>query len=339
MSGCELISEESMSRKPRILCKEALMDYCFKKGGNGTAFPMSNNVIDAFAVKMALEALCSAEHQRAMSLASMGLASQSPAPVAPEASLQSRAPNGNEQEKASGMTWPLSHSLQSQAQATNKPLMLSNGNETGEGQVMWHMVSRWGWRKYGKKMLSRGRGSPFKGQSAIAMYYKCSHPGCDAREVVMMPGTWETLESVLRGLEEPGETAVKVLKGHNHEAQPRRHEAVSFKGTQKRTRKGPSGRRPKTVVKVGAPKTELLDTGAQSTAPHVAAASPSGAAALPNVLTALNALVTPLPHQEPNMAVIDAVPSNAEAPCLDFGLLSAWFQFQEVTMQDLASCK
>jgi len=295
MSGCELISEESMSRKPRILCKEALMDYCFKKGGNGTAFPMSNDptispdVINAFAVQMAVEALCLAEHQR-----TMGLASQSPAPVA--------------------------------------PVVQSNGNEAGEGQVVWHMASRWGWRKYGKKLLAEGRGSPFKDKSAVAMYYKCAHPGCNAKEVVMIPGTWETLESVLRGLEEPGETAVKVLKGHNHETQPRRHDdpkAVSFKGTQK-NRRGPSGRRSEAVVKVGAPKTELLDSGAPTKAPHVAAALPSGAAALSNVLTAWNAaslLVTPLPHEEPDMAVIyiDAVPSNAEAPCLDSGLDSAWF--------------
>jgi len=101
----------------------------------------------------------------------------------------------------------------------------------------WQQQNRVGWRKYGRKTLAQGRGSPFEGQAAVAMYYKCSQPGCPAKEIVMIPGTLETLELVLRGLQDPGRTVVKATGAHSHEPLPGSSEQVSFKGTQKCRRK------------------------------------------------------------------------------------------------------
>jgi len=97
----------------------------------------------------------------------------------------------------------------------------------------WHQQNRWGWRKYGRKLLAKGRGSPFKDQEAVAMYYKCAESGCNAREAVMIPGNLDNLRKVLRGLEEPGEIIVKAIGNHNHELSNCVHQEVSFKGTKK----------------------------------------------------------------------------------------------------------
>jgi len=106
---------------------------------------------------------------------------------------------------------------------------------------IWQQRNRVGWRKYGRKTLVKGRGSPFEGEAAVAMYYKCAQPGCKAREVVMIPGSLETLEMVLRGLHEPGQSIVKATGSHNHELLPEHqsNQEVSFRGTQKRRRKVP----------------------------------------------------------------------------------------------------
>jgi len=144
-----------------------------------------------------------------------------------------------------------------------------------------------GWRKYGRKLLAQGRGSPFPNNPAVAMYYKCSQPNCIAKEVVMIPGTLETLEAVLRGLEEPGDSVVKVIAGHNHEVTPQADALkVSFKGTQKiRKPKKPAeevvavNAVKKAVVKAEAP---ALETAASAVAPNMTAPN-LASTAVPNV--------------------------------------------------------
>jgi len=106
--------------------------------------------------------------------------------------------------------------------------------------MTWQQQNRVGWRKYGKKLLAQGgKASPFKDQEAVAMYYKCGHPGCNAREVVMIPGNMDTLQLVFRGLEEPGEVVVKASGTHTHKLVDGQgtSQEVSFRGTRKQKRR------------------------------------------------------------------------------------------------------